>query len=425
MRARGGKSADLAVLVVAADDGVMPQTVEAIDHIKAANVPLLVAVNKMDLQGVSSEKVKQQLSEHGVLVEEWGGDVVLVECSAKTGQGVDELLEMIRLVAEMQELKADPTAPPSGMVIESSMDTRRGALTSVVVREGTLKTGHYLVVGSVYGRIRSMYNWQGEKIKEVKPGQPAEVVGLKEVVEAGSPFVAVKSDAEARKIALDSIRPRPPQVAKPEKNDEENECLKTLKFIIKADTNGSLDALHHSLERLATPKVQIVFVHEGIGIISEADALLAQVADAVIWGFRVDVDPVARQIIKSGKLIVKTHGIIYKLIEEAQRLISGKEKEGELVRIGLAEVLKIFVLSDGTLVAGSRVREGEIKIKGKVRILRGEDQTAEGQIVSLRHEKEEVKKVRTGQECGIVISPAFEFKQGDLIECLEEYKEKG
>ncbi|MBU1111006.1 translation initiation factor IF-2 [Patescibacteria group bacterium] len=436
MRARGGQTADIAVLVVAADDGIMPQTIEAIAHIKAAGVPMLVAINKMDIPSVTSDKVKQQLVEQGILLEGWGGDVVNVECSAITGKGVDNLLEMLKLMAEIEEFKSDPKARPEGILLESFLDNRRGPIATVIVKQGTLEKGQNLVAEDTSGRIKGLWDWQGKILNKVGPGFPAEILGLKNIVRGGVKFTVTGTGKEALALCKPTLIKAP---AKPkakhvksdidqnkdeEGNDtsEEEEKVRLIKLVIKTDTDGSLDALRYSIIHLENEKVQVLFVHESVGNITEADVLLAQSSGASIVGLKVKADAVARQLIKQEGVPTKTYEIIYHLLEDLAKIIKGKEKEGELVRTGLATVLKVFVLSNKSMVAGSKVKEGAFKLNQQVRIWRDKKQVGESRIVSLKILKKEIRKVSEGEECGIIISPAFEFKQGDIIEAMEESK---
>ncbi|MBU0708587.1 translation initiation factor IF-2 [Patescibacteria group bacterium] len=422
MRARGGQTANIAILVIAADDGVKPQTIEAINHIKAANVPMIVAINKIDLSTNNVDRVKQQLTEHGVLLEDWGGKIVSVECSAKTGHGIKELLEMIHLVAELEELQADLRAQPKGILIESVMNARRGPMATVIVKQGILRLGQFIIAGQSYGRIKGAWDWQGKPLKEVGPGMPAEVLGLKETVKAGTQFVTVENEQQAKIQLITYTRSIEPSPLLQNVSEDTEDHIKLLRLILKANTDGSLDAIHHALEHLSTTTVHLQFLHEGLGDISEADALLAQSSNAIIIGFDVKIDSISQQLIKQNKLSAKTYSLIYKLLEDLEKIISGKEKEGEIIRAGLAKIRKVFILSDGSTVAGCHVNEGIITVNRQIRVWRGKEQVAEGKVVSLRQEKKTISKVPKGEECGIIISPEIELQEADLIECVEEAK---
>lgn len=415
MRVRGGETADIAILVVAADDGVKPQTIEAINHIRAAKTPMIVAINKLDLPSANPEKVKQELADKEVMVEEWGGDIVSVECSALTGEGIDDLIEMIRLVADLQELRANPKKQPQGVLIESRLDPKKGPLATVVIREGTLKPRSWVVVGKTYGRIKRMWNDQGETVKKVPPGMPAEILGLNETALAGTRITAVEDE----KTAQDQVRQRSATAtARPRIIKKQNR--KSLPLIVKADADGTLKAVTQSIEKIPAQEIDLDIIHQGQGPVSEADALLAQSSNAVILAFRTTIDPIAKQVIKQNGLLARTYSIIYHLIEDVEKLIGGKEKEGKLTRDALARVLQVFQLSDDTPVAGCKVREGTIRRDTKARVIRNKEEVARGVVSSLRQGKENVTTVKEGEECGIVLTPTFEFQEGDYVETLKK-----
>ncbi|MBM4401902.1 MAG: translation initiation factor IF-2 [Candidatus Cloacimonetes bacterium] len=426
MRARGGQAADIAVLVVAANDGVMPQTIEAINHAKAAKIPIIVAVNKIDLPEADSKRAINQLAKTGVLIEKMGGDIVCVEVSAKTGKGVDELLEMILLVAEMLELKADPNLPAQGVVLESSLDARRGVTTTLIVKNGTLRIGDFCRVGSakggfVVGKIKNMTDWQGGVVKEAGPSMPVEALGFKKVVLAGQPFEVVTdgkpANAEDAEKSAGTQRPIVPSI--PSLPSLEQTELKELKLIIKTDTQGSYEAVHHSVEKLQTEEVKITFIHEGIGNISEADIMLAVATSAIVLGFRVGIDAAAKNAAKMEKVLYRTYDIIYHLLEEIEDVITGKEEEGKIEVIGEAKILKVFVLSDKTKIAGCKVTDGILKKGNNIQIVRGEDVIADSKIISMRHEKEKISEAEKGVECGLAFTKEIEFQEGDLVQAFK------
>lgn len=420
MRARGGQAADIAVLVVAANDGVMPQTIEAINHAKAANIPIIVAINKIDLPEANPEKVKSQLAKNGVLIEGQGGDVVCMQVSAKTGKGVNELLEMILLVSEMLELKADSNLSAQGVVLESSLDSRRGVVTTLVIKNGTLKVGDFCHLGNVVGKIKNMLNWQGNSVKQAEPSMPVEVLGFKEVVLAGQPFRVItdgkpanaentEKSAETRKL----ITPTPP-IPPPEKEE-----TKELKLIIKTDTQGSYEAVHHSVEKLQTEEVRITFIHEGIGNISEADIMLAIATGAIVLGFRVSADTAAENAAKMEKVICRTYDIIYHLLEELTDVITGKEEEGKIEVIGTAKILKVFVLSNKSKIAGCKVTDGVLKKGDNAQIVRGNEVIGESKITTMKHEKEKIGEAKKGVECGFGFAKEVELEEGDIVQAVK------
>lgn len=420
MRARGGQAADLVVLVVAANDGVMPQTIEAINHAKAAGVPTLVAINKMDLPSASAQKVKSQLAQNGVLVEEHGGDVVAVEVSARTRQGITELLEMIMLLSEMQELKADLKAKAQGFVIESRKEKKRGVVSTFIIQEGILKVADFLLVGESFGKVKAMFDWQAQALSKADPGTPVEVLGLREATTAGVQFKVVKNEDEAREL----IGEKPIKATfsvkgalgnKAEISGPELHKIHELALIVKADSLGSLEAVHHSLEKIQTEGVSVRFIHEGVGPITETDVMLAVTANALVLGFRVGVDPAAQAAAEFEDVFYKTYDIIYHLLEEVEDVILGEEEAKKVKILGQAEIVKIFELSDKTKIAGCKVTEGVIKKGNKVNLVRGEEQMAESVVSSLRQGKENVPQVKKGSECGIGLKGEVEVKEGDEI----------
>ncbi len=427
MRARGAKVTDIVILVVAADDGVMPQTLEAIDHAKAAKVPIIVAINKVDKPDAQPERIKQQLADRGLLAEDWGGDTVMVPVSAKTQQNLDLLLEMILLVAEMQDLKANPSRPAMGTVIEAQLDRGRGPVATVLVRNGTLGVGDFFIVGSVFGKVRAMLNDRGVQIRKAEPSTPVEVLGLDSLPEAGDDFQVVTDTAKAKQIVnFRDQRAKEAALAKSSrltleqlhKQMQAGE-VKELPVIIKTDVGGSAEVLTETLQKLSNEKVKIRVIHSGVGAINESDVLLASASNAIIIGFNVRPERKAEALAEQEKVDVRLHTIIYNLTDEIKRAMSGllapvfKE-----VYKGKAEVRETFRISKVGSVAGCQVIDGVITGKSEVRLLRDNVVVHTGKIGSLRRFKDDVSEVKTGMECGITLDNYSDVKQGDVIEAF-------
>ncbi|HOF02578.1 MAG TPA: translation initiation factor IF-2 [Atribacterota bacterium] len=424
LRARGVKATDIVVLVVAADDGVMPQTVEAINHARAANVPIIVAINKIDKANANIDKVKKELSKYQLVAEDWGGDTLVVEISALQKKGIDELLELISLQAEMLELKANPELPAIGVVIETRLDKGKGVLGTVLIQDGHLKIGDYFVVGTTYGRVRSIMDDIGKHITYAGPSTPVEITGFNQMPRAGDIFQVVASDHFARII----INEREMEERRTEKKEEERVSLenlfeemkkgklKELNIILKADTQGSLDALQESLANLSNEEVEVKIIHGGIGTISETDIMLAYASNALIVGFNVTADSMAQKLAKNEKIEIRTYNIIYDLIDEVKAALKGYLKP-KLVEVtnGIAEVREIFKLPRIGIVGGCYVTEGKISTKDHIRVLRNEQQIYEGKDFSLKHFKEDVKEVHSGYECGIHIEKFDDLQAKDTI----------
>ncbi len=433
MRARGAKVTDIVVLVVAADDGIMPQTVEAIDHAKAADVPIIVAMNKMDKQQVNPDKVKQGLMNYDLVPEEWGGDVIVVPVSAKTGDGIDALLENIWLVAEMQELTANPERKAKGVVIEAKLDKGKGPVASVLVQNGTLHTGDFLISGMTTGKVRAMIDDKGRTVKEAGPSTAVSVLGLEEVPNAGDTIFAVEQSLmkkvqderkvlqresmikETQKVTLDDVFR---QVA------EGN--MKELNVIVKGDVQGSVEAVRSSLEKLSNEEVRVKVIHAGAGAISENDVMLADSANAIIVGFNVRPDSKAKTLAERSKVDVRSYRIIYELLDDIEAALKGmlspKYRE---VYMGKAEVRQTFNITGVGVVAGCLVTEGKLVRGGKLRIYRDDVMIVEGNVKQLKHYKDEAKEIAAGLECGCAIENFNEIKIGDFIECylIEEIKQ--
>jgi translation initiation factor IF-2 len=428
MRARGAKVTDLVILVVAADDGVMPQTIEAINHSKAGGVPLVVAINKIDKPDANPEKVKQELLSHGVVPEEYGGDAPFVPVSAKTGQGIDDLLERVLLQADVLELKAPVDAPAKGVVIEARLDRGRGPVATLLVQSGTLKRGDIVLAGAVFGRVRAMLDENGKPVQTAGPSIPVEIQGLSEVPQAGEEMVVMADERKAREIALfrqgkfRDVKLAKRQAAKLENVFEqmgENE-KKTLAIVLKADVQGSQEALAHALMRLSTDEVKVNVVHAGVGGITESDVNLAMASSAVIIGFNTRADATARKLIESAGVDVRYYNIIYEAVEEIKAALSGMlapERKEQV--IGLVDVRQVFRISKVGAVAGCYVLEGNVKRGAQVRVLRDNVVIHTGDLDSLKRFKDDVREVKAGFECGISLKNFNDLKEGDQLEVFE------
>jgi translation initiation factor IF-2 len=431
MRARGAQVTDLAVLVVAADDGVMPQTREALDHAQAAHVPILIALNKMDKPSARPERVKQQLADAGLMVEEWGGDTIAVSVSAKMNQGINELLENILLVTDVADLKSNPQRPALGTVVESQLDTKRGPTATLLVQGGTLHVGDALVIGTISGRVRAMMNHRGETVKEAPPATPVQVMGLSDVPKAGDLFRVVKSEREARVLAGDEAerqrlaesrpsRPRRLSLDEVFARFEAGEPME-LNLILKADVQGSMEPIVNSVKRLGGEDQEVKILHQGIGNISESDVMLATASDAVVIGFHVDVDEAARRMALQEGVDIRQYNIIYKLVDDVDLALKGMlEPVYEKVVIGHAEVRAIFRIRRRGNVAGCYVTDGEVTRNAWVRVVRNGAELFDGQLESLKRFQEDVTEVRSGFECGISIAGFDDFEEGDVLEFYRE-----
>lgn len=428
MRARGAKATDVVILVVAADDGVMPQTIEAIHHAKAGNVPLVVAINKIDKQGASPERVKQELVAQEVIPEDFGGDVMFVEVSAKTGQGIDDLLEAVLLQAEVLELEAPKNTPAKGLVIEGRLDKGRGPVSTILIQSGTLKRGDMLLAGSVFGRVRAMLDEAGNEIKEAGPSIPVEILGLSDVPNAGEEVIVLNDERKAREIALfRQGKFRDVKLAKKQAANLENIFenmgegeVKTLPMIIKSDMQGSYEALATSLQKLSTDEVKVNIIHTGVGAISESDVNLAAASKAVIIGFNVRADAGARKLIESAGVDVRYYNIIYQAVDEVKAALGGmlapEQKENV---IGMVEIREVYRISKVGAVAGCYVQDGVIKRNSSVRVLRNDVVIHTGELDSLKRFKDDVKEVKANFECGLSLKNFNEIEVGDLLEVFE------
>ncbi len=430
LRARGAKVTDIAVLVVAADDGVMPQTIEAINHARAFNVPIIVAVNKIDKPNADPMKVRRELSEHGLIPEDWGGDTIFVDVSAKTGQNVDQLLEMILLLADILELKADPTKRAKGTIIESKLDRHRGPVATVIVQEGTLRVGDIFVAGATYGRVRAMFNDRGERLKEAPPSTPVEILGFEDLPDPGDTLVVVESEKKAKQIAEQRREKKEQKVVTGFKLEElfkkiQEGDIKELNVIIKADTIGSLEAIKKSLEELSTEKVNIRVIHGAVGGISENDVMLAKATNAIIIGFNTRPDPKVREVLEREKVDLRLYSVIYQVIDDIKKAMEGllEPVEREIL-LGSAEVRATFKIKGVGTVAGCYVLDGKIVRNAKARLIRDGVVIYDGEIENVRRYKEDVQEVAKGYECGIKLKNFNDIKVGDIIECYEMKLEK-
>ena len=431
MRARGAHITDIVILVVAADDGVMPQTIEAIDHARAAGVPIIVAINKIDRPQANIDRVKKQLSDLGLTPEDWQGKTITVGVSAKTGQGIDELLEMILLEAEMLELKANYQKPSQGVVIESRHDKNRGPLATLLVENGTLHLNENLVLGSVYGKVKAMFNDRGQRLEEAPPSTPVEVLGLSGLPEAGDKFFVIPDEKQARElVSLRQEEKRKSQIQSAKRisleelhSEIKQGKIKELKIIIKADVAGSLEAVRDSLTKLEISEVKFQIIHAGIGSINASDVMLAKVTDALILGFHVQADEPAAELIEKEGIETRTYNIIYELIEELKAALEGMlEPKIKKVFLGRAEVRKVFKLSRAGAVAGCLVSKGKISRLATVNLIRNNQIIFEGKIANLKRYKDDVREVAEGFECGISLVGYQDYQEGDIIEAYEIQK---
>jgi translation initiation factor IF-2 len=426
LRARGAKVTDVAILVVAADDGVKPQTTEAIDHARAAGVPIIVAINKVDKPEANLDRVKKQLSELGLMPEEWGGSTVTVETSAKLGTGINELLEMILLVAEIQELKADPKGNPMGVVIESRLDKGKGPVADVLIRNGTLRVGDIFTIGATYGKVRALFTETGARMDQAGPSTPVEVLGSYEVPTAGDTLQVMPSEKEAKALAerrkelkTKVMRGKVLSLEDFSKHIKEGE-RKDLKLVIKADVQGSLEAIAKSIQDLAVGNIRINIIHRAAGAVTESDIMLARASDAIVIGFNVGLEGNAEALSAQEGVEVRKYDIIYKLIDDVKLAMEGMlEPVYEEVVTGHAEVRNLFKFSKVGVIAGCFVKDGKMVRGGKIRIFRGKDKIYEGKLESLKRFKEDVRSVEQNYECGVAISGYADFEVGDLIEAFE------
>jgi len=421
MRAHGANITDVVVLVVAANDGVKPQTIEAANHAKEAKVPIIVAINKIDLPDADVEKTKRQLADIKLAPEEWGGETELVEVSAKTGQNIDHLLEMILLVVDLEELKADPDLPGSGVVIESHMQAGRGPIATVLVQEGTLRLGDPVVIGRTYGKVRIMENYLGKKVTEALPSTPVRIAGLQDLPNFGNRFVVVKDDKEAREMTkAKSITRKVISITELSSDIKEGK-VKEFKIVLKADVAGSLEAIKNSLKNISTEEVKINVIHEGVGDISESDINMAVASSALVIGFRVKADADVVNLARRENIKISIYDIIYQLIDDLSAALSGLlEPEVVQTEVGRLEVLAVFRVTRNEKIVGGKVTTGKLENNAEVRIVRSKDMIGEGKIISLEQNKKETNEVLEGFECGIKIATPTKILVGDILEAYEK-----
>jgi translation initiation factor IF-2 len=428
MRARGAQATDIAVLVVAADDGVMPQTVEAINHAKAAGVPIVVAINKMDKPGANPDIVKQQLTEYGLVAEEWGGTTICVPVSAKKGTGIDQLLEMLLLVAEMEELKANPKSLARGIVIEAELDKGRGPVATVLIQKGTLQIGDQILVGTSSGKVRAMHDFKGRRIDQALPGVPVEILGLSQVPAAGDLLYAVYEEKLARQIAekryekkrqIENVIPEKVTLEELFKQIKEGK-VKELNLVVKADVRGSVEALIQALEKMGDQEVRINIIHSGVGAITETDVMLASASNALVIGFNVRPDVNAKKAAESQKVEIRLYRVIYEALEDIRAALEGLlEPIYKEVSVGRAEVRNLFHIPKVGMIAGCNILEGKAVRNSKARVIRDGVVIYEGVIDSLKRFKDDVREVAQGHDCGIGLDKFQDIKAGDILEIYQ------
>ncbi len=424
IRARGAKATDIAVLVVAADDGLMPQTLEAINHAKAAEVPLVVAINKMDLPGADPERVKRQLSERELLVEDWGGDTISVDVSARTGDGINDLLENLLVVAEVAQLQANWDKPGRGVVIEAKLDRKRGPTATVLVQDGVLNVGDYIVAGKAWGRIKAVIDDQGRPVKTITPGSPGEILGFNPIPEAGDPFAIVANERAARSVIGEREKYQSTQQGQARaltldqvvKQIDAGD-VKELNLVLKADAQGSVEAVQQSLEHMTEEDATVRILHSACGNITESDVMLASASDAIIIGFNVGTEASAERLAERMRMEIHHYNIIYQLIEDVDRALRGiLDPVFTDVVVGRAEIRELFPARRGVRIAGCRVLEGRITRGATVRLLRDDQEIHETTIATLRHFRDEVNEMTAGTECGITLQGFNDFQEGDVLE---------
>ncbi|MGA2503952.1 MAG: translation initiation factor IF-2 [Anaerolineales bacterium] len=425
MRSRGAQGADIVILVIAADDGVMPQTKEAIAHAKAARVPIIVALNKVDKPNSNPDRVKKQLGENDLMPDDWGGNTMVIPVSAKQKQGIEDLLEAILLVADNTDIRANPKGEVIGTIIEAELDKSKGPVATLLVQNGTLNTGDIVVAGNTYGRLRALFDFRGRKVQKAGPSIPVSVMGLSALPSAGDVFKVVGTEKEARQAILERQSANTKQAVAAKKITLEELFSKIkageaqeLNLILKADVQGSLEPIINEINNLGKGEIRINILYAETGNISENDVLLASSSQAIIFGFSVQADVAARRLADTEGVSIRLYDIIYRLIEDVEKALKGMlAPEFTEKSLGKAVVLQVFALSKGTKIAGCRVTDGEIRRNGKVRVTRGKDIVFEGDVSSLKHEKEDVREMRTGFECGIGLKNFSDVQVGDVIEC--------
>lgn len=425
IRARGAHATDIVILVVAAEDGVMPQTREAIDHAKAAGVPIMVAINKIDKPDANQDRVKQQLVEAGLVIEEWGGETVCVPVSAKRGDGIPDLLENVFLVSDIMDLKADPDCPAEGVVVEAKLDKSRGSLATLLVQKGTLKQTDVVVAGATWGKIKAMFDHTGQRVKEARPSTPVEILGLNGVPEAGDLFHVVRNEQEARKGLEQGIRQGAPSRATLSDLSSQISSgeLKELNVVLKTDVQGSIEPIRNSIEQLSSEKVRARVVHAASGSITESDVLLASTSQGIVIGFNTKLAPGAQQLAEREGVSIQHYDVIYRLEEDIEKTLRGMlEPTYQEVIIGRAEVRAVFSSGKRNRVAGAYVREGKLVRGARVRVVRQGEVVRESQIAGLRRFKDDVSEVATGLECGVAVEGFNDFEEGDVLEMTRREK---
>ena len=426
MRARGASITDIVIIIVAADDGIMPQTREAIDHAKAAGVPIIVAINKIDKPDANIERIMTGLVENGLTPEEWGGDIIVNKISAATGENVDKLLDNILLIAEMEEYKANPSRYASGAVIESKKDSKVGSVVTLLIQNGTLRLGDPIVIGNSFGKVRTLKNDLGQNIVEATPSTPVEVTGISEVPSAGDKFMAFESEKQAKQIAEErKLRSREKDTNFSGMSLEDlfgriQEGVKEIKVVLKTDVNGSLEAVKNSLEKISVDGVKVTVIRGAVGAITESDIVLASASDALIIGFNVRGNTKTMDMAKQYGVSIKTYDIIYKVVEDMEKAMKGMlEPEYEEKVTGTLEIRQIFKFSKVGLIAGCHVLSGTIKNNEKARIIRDNVVVYNGSIKSLQHEKDQVKEVKKDMDCGLTLENCQDYKEKDIIEVYD------
>ncbi len=428
MRARGAMITDLAILVVAADDGIMPQTVEAINHAKAAEIPIIVAVNKMDKPGANPDRIMQQLTEYELVPEEWGGDTIVCKISAKTGEGIDNLLDMVVLTSEMRELKANPNRSARGAVIEARLEKGRGPVATLLVQNGTLNQGDILIAGTAVGRVRAMSDFRGKKLKSAGPSVPVEIIGMSEVPEAGDDFYVVEDERMARELAEQRKQEKKDAMNRPVQKVSLDDLfsqikegeMKTLNIIVKADVQGSAEAVKISLEKLSNEEVNVRVIHCAVGAINESDVMLASTSNAIIVGFNVRPDAQAKSTAERDKVDMRMYRVIYECIEEIEAAMKGMlDPKFKEVDLGRVEVRQVYKITGVGIVAGCYVLDGKVTRNAQLRLVRDGIVIHEGEVASLQRFKDSVKEVAAGYECGITLEKFSDIKVGDVLECFE------
>ena len=435
MRMRGAQSTDIAILVVAADDGVMPQTVEAINHAKAANVEIIVAINKIDKPSANVDKVKQELAEYELIPEDWGGSTIFVPVSAHTKEGIKDLLEMVLLTADVLELKANPNRKGRGLVIEAELDKGKGPVATVLVQKGTLRVGDTIAAGACFGKIRAMMDDRGRRVKEAGPSTPVEILGLNDVPNAGEVFVATENEKEARSFAETFISEGKNKLIEDTKAKLSLDDLfsqikagnvKELPLIIKADVQGSVEAVKQSLEKISNEEVRVKVIHGAVGAVSESDVMLANASNAIIVGFNVRPDPVAKEMAEREDVEIRLYRIIYDAINEITDAMKGMlAPKYRDVDLGRAEVRQVYKISSVGTVAGCYVLDGKLARNAKIRVVRDGIVVAEDEMSSLKRFKDDAKEVAKGYECGVTLEKFADIKEGDIFEAYitEEYRD--